>query len=88
MTTTLDPTREQPASPTRAKTARTGRPRALSAWGWGAVGILLLAIVWELYKFLGPPDGVVIGGRADPAAHDRPRDAARLGHDRPAARSR
>ncbi len=62
MTTTLDPIREQPASPTRAKTVRTGKPRALSAWGWGAVGIVLLAIVWELYKFLGPPDGVVIGG--------------------------
>ncbi|MFT2817632.1 ABC transporter permease [Leifsonia sp. A12D58] len=29
---------------------------------WGALGIVLLGVVWELYKFLGPADGVVIGG--------------------------
>ncbi|HYJ51265.1 MAG TPA: ABC transporter permease subunit [Microbacterium sp.] len=61
MTTTLEPTRG-PAAPPRAKPPRAARSRALSAWLWGVVGILLLAIVWELYKFLGPSDGVVIGG--------------------------
>ncbi|HEX5729352.1 MAG TPA: ABC transporter permease, partial [Microbacterium sp.] len=61
MTTTLEPT-SGPAAPPRAKPLRAARPRALSAWLWGAVGILLLALVWELYKFLGPSDGVVIGG--------------------------
>ena len=28
----------------------------------GALGVLVLAAVWELYKALGPADGVVIGG--------------------------
>jgi NitT/TauT family transport system permease protein len=62
MTTTLEPIREQPVPPTRARSARTGRPRALSAWAWGAVGDVLVALVWELYKLLGPADGVVILG--------------------------
>ncbi|WP_167041568.1 ABC transporter permease subunit [Salinibacterium sp. ZJ454] len=35
--------------------------RLLAAWGFGALGILTLVAVWELYKLLGPPDGVVIG---------------------------
>ena len=46
----------------RAKPPRTGRARPLSAWGWGAVGILLIVALWEIYKLLGPADGVVIGG--------------------------
>jgi NitT/TauT family transport system permease protein len=29
---------------------------------FGALGLVLLAIVWEVYKFLGPADGVVVGG--------------------------
>jgi NitT/TauT family transport system permease protein len=28
---------------------------------FGALGLVLLALVWEIYKFLGPVDGVVIG---------------------------
>ena len=51
-----------------------------SVWVWGAVGVLALAAVWELYKLLGPEDGVVIGGDPDdprsglrilPRTHDR-----------------
>jgi NitT/TauT family transport system permease protein len=38
------------------------KQRTLSAWGWGAAGILLLVVVWELYKLVAPTDGVVIGG--------------------------
>ena len=42
---------------------RRGAPaRELARWGYGVLGILVLAATWELYKFLGPPDGVVIGG--------------------------
>ncbi|WP_374058549.1 ABC transporter permease [Naasia sp. SYSU D00948] len=43
------------------------RTRTPSAFRWrratlGALGLLLLAVVWELYKALGPEDGVVVGG--------------------------
>jgi NitT/TauT family transport system permease protein len=61
MTATLE-TAPASAGPVRAKPPRTGRSRTLSAWGWGAVGILVIVAIWELYKLLGPADGVVIGG--------------------------
>ncbi|WP_308797568.1 ABC transporter permease [Agromyces silvae] len=38
------------------------RRAAASAWLWGLAGIVLLVLVWEAYKFLGPADGVVVGG--------------------------
>jgi NitT/TauT family transport system permease protein len=42
---------------------RRGEPtRELARWIWGAVGILVVAAVWELYKALGPADGLVIAG--------------------------
>ena len=28
---------------------------------WGAVGVLAVGIIWELYKFLGPAEGVTVG---------------------------
>lgn len=31
-------------------------------WLWGAAGVLALVAIWELYKLLGPDDGVVIAG--------------------------
>ena len=31
------------------------------AVGWGVVGIVAVLLIWELYKFLGPAEGVVIG---------------------------
>ena len=41
----------------------TQRQRAIGGrFLWGALGIVLLGVVWELYKFLGPADGVVVGG--------------------------
>ena len=61
MTSTLE-TAPASAGPVRAKPPRTGRSRTLSAWGWGAVGIIVIVAIWELYKLLGPADGVVIGG--------------------------
>lgn len=39
--------------------------RGSSWWrrfGFGLLGVVLLAAVWELYKFLGPAEGVVIAG--------------------------
>jgi NitT/TauT family transport system permease protein len=35
--------------------------RRLSAFAWGAVGILAVALIWEAYKFLGPAEGVLVG---------------------------
>lgn len=32
-----------------------------AAIGWGALGILAVAVAWEAYKFLGPAEGVTIG---------------------------
>ena len=34
----------------------------LRRFGLGALGVLLLAVVWELYKALGPAEGVIVGG--------------------------
>lgn len=31
------------------------------AVGWGVLGVLLVAATWELYKVLGPADGVTVG---------------------------
>lgn len=61
MTTALERPPTAAGEP-RAKPPRTGRARSLSAWGWGAVGILVIVAIWELYKLVGPADGVVIGG--------------------------
>lgn len=61
MTATLE-TPPGTAGPARARPPRRGRSRTLSAWGWGAVGILAIVVIWEVYKFFGPADGVVIGG--------------------------
>lgn len=44
-----------------APRARRGAVRRWSSIGWGAAGVLAVAAVWELYKFLGPEQGVVIG---------------------------
>jgi len=49
--------------------------RAAKTWAWGAVGVLAVVAAWELYKLLGPADGVVIGGddglRVLPRTNDR-----------------
>jgi NitT/TauT family transport system permease protein len=38
--------------------------RRLGAIGLGALGLLILAVIWEAYKALGPANGVIVGGRA------------------------
>ncbi|MDR5701168.1 ABC transporter permease [Agromyces aerolatus] len=38
------------------------RRSTATAWLWGLAGIVLLALVWETYKLLGPADGVIIAG--------------------------
>lgn len=51
-----------PASGSRAP-RRPGRAgRELGRWVWGLAGILVVALIWEGYKLLGPADGVVLGG--------------------------
>lgn len=36
-------------------------PRGM-AWVWGALGIVVVIVLWEAYKLLGPEDGVIVGG--------------------------
>ncbi|QCQ17080.1 ABC transporter permease [Microbacterium sp. RG1] len=38
------------------------RTRRAAAAIWGVVGVAAVVALWELYKFLGPAEGVVIGG--------------------------
>ena len=46
--------------------------RRLRGFGLGALGLVILAGVWELYKAFGPANGLVVGGRAiTPRTGDR-----------------
>lgn len=49
--------------------------RSAAGWLWGVVGVLAVILLWEGYKWLGPVDGVTIGGedglRILPRTHDR-----------------
>lgn len=38
-----------------------GGARNRAAVAWGVLGVLAVMVVWELYKFLGPAEGLVIG---------------------------
>ncbi|CAN5158925.1 hypothetical protein BH11ACT5_BH11ACT5_11190 [soil metagenome] len=38
--------------------------RSRAAIAWGALGVLVVLVAWELYKFLGPADGLVVGAIA------------------------
>jgi len=40
---------------------RAGQGARLKAAGYGLLGIIALAVAWELYKWLGPADGLLIG---------------------------
>ncbi|BDZ64381.1 ABC transporter permease [Agromyces mangrovi Wang et al. 2018] len=40
---------------------RRSSGRQAARWVWGIAGIVLVGVVWELYKWLAPADGVVIG---------------------------
>jgi len=69
--TATDPVAPAP----RRRTTGAGMPR-WAVWAWGAAGIVALVLLWELYKLLGPADGVVIGSERDglrilPRTHDR-----------------
>ena len=62
----MTPTAAAPTSPARAGAAARGRaglgrrmPRRILV---GALGVLALALLWELYLLIGPADGVVVGG--------------------------
>ena len=46
------------APPRRRRVGRSARIRAV---GYGLLGIIALAVAWELYKWLGPLDGLVVG---------------------------
>jgi NitT/TauT family transport system permease protein len=49
--------------------------RSAAAGGWGVLGVVALVVLWETYKWLGPVNGVVIGGedglRILPRTNDR-----------------
>lgn len=55
------------------------RRRRTSAVVWGVAGVLAVGVLWELYKFLGPAEGVVVGATEEtgsgvmilPRTHDR-----------------
>ncbi|MWB99407.1 ABC transporter permease [Agromyces seonyuensis] len=51
---------DAPRAAARRRSGGRGR-RTAAAWGWGALGILVLVVVWEGYKALAPEDGVLIG---------------------------
>jgi NitT/TauT family transport system permease protein len=64
-----------PVAPSPRRRRTDGSPR-WAAWLWGAGGIVALVLLWELYKWLGPADGVVIGTEREglrilPRTHDR-----------------
>ena len=45
-------------------TAVRRQARSVRGWitfGWGVLGVLAVLLLWELYKFLGPAEGVTIG---------------------------
>ena len=42
--------------------ANPARSRLLGGFGWGIAGVVLIALLWEGYKFFGPDNGVEIGG--------------------------
>lgn len=68
-------TATDPVAPAPARRRTGGMPRG-AAWLWGAAGIVAIVALWELYKWLGPEDGVVIGSERDgfrilPRTHDR-----------------
>ena len=54
----------------------TGRARAV---GWGILGVVTVIALWELYKFVGPAEGLTVGGDGStgsgimllPRTHDR-----------------
>jgi len=50
----------RPARPASTVT-HPARHRLVGGVAWGIAGVLLIALLWEGYKFFGPADGVVLG---------------------------
>ncbi len=50
-----------PSTPNTGLFSRTGPPGSRATWLWGVIGILLLLLLWEGYKAIGPEAGVVLG---------------------------
>ncbi|MDQ4138477.1 MAG: ABC transporter permease, partial [Actinomycetota bacterium] len=48
---------DAPPALRRRRSSRTTATR----WGIGVVGVLLVAVLWEAYKLLGPVEGLSIG---------------------------
>jgi NitT/TauT family transport system permease protein len=64
MTATRNGRRGDVAVRTAGQTSAVANPshkRLISGFGWGIAGVLLIALLWEGYKFLGPDNGVMIG---------------------------
>jgi NitT/TauT family transport system permease protein len=62
------------SAPDASTTLPRSRVRGLRAAAWGIVGVLAVIAVWELYKALGPAEGVSLGGSGFmilPRTHDR-----------------
>ncbi|WP_084105359.1 ABC transporter permease [Demequina sp. NBRC 110056] len=63
---------------TTTRAARRAPLRASSV-GWGVTGVLAVIVLWELYKYLGPEEGVTVGDTDEagsgqiilPRTHDR-----------------
>ncbi|SDK77567.1 ABC transporter permease subunit [Cryobacterium sp. Sr8] len=63
MTRTAPPAQPAAAGKTRAPRGQARRGQVqLRRIVTGALGLVVLAALWELYKLLGPADGVVVGG--------------------------
>lgn len=58
--TTVPPATGDPTRPARVRRRRSAR--SATAWLWGAVGIAVVLVAWELYKLLAPADGVIVAG--------------------------
>lgn len=75
MRTPLSPTALEPPRSTR----RTRGSRRGPALLWGVAGVAAVIVLWELYKFLGPAEGVTVGADDStgsgvmilPRTHDR-----------------
>jgi NitT/TauT family transport system permease protein len=47
--------------PVRSKSAAVSGSARWRRWVIGAIGLVLVAVIWELYKTLGPESGVLVG---------------------------
>lgn len=63
----------------RPRSRVEARTRMLRATGWGTLGVVAVIALWELYKFVGPAEGLTVGSDGSagsgvmllPRTHDR-----------------